>query len=50
VVNELDVIGIYFDRLDVLAPSFIVSLLFGWVFTKLYPMKEDVTANQIEEE
>jgi sodium/proline symporter len=43
VVNELDVIGIYFDRLDVLAPSFIVSLLFGWVFTKLYPMKKDVT-------
>jgi sodium/proline symporter len=41
VVNELDVIGIYFDRLDVLAPSFVMSLFFGWIFTKLYPMKEE---------
>ena len=41
VINDLDVIGIYFKRLDVLAPSFIVSLLFGWLFTKIYPMKDE---------
>jgi sodium/proline symporter len=45
VVNELDVIGIYFDRLDVLAPSFIISLFFGWLFTKLYPIKKESIAN-----
>jgi sodium/proline symporter len=44
VVNELDVIGIYFDRLDVLAPSFVVSLFFGWLFTKLYPIKKESIA------
>jgi sodium/proline symporter len=44
VVNELDVIGIYFDRLDVLAPSFVVSLFFGWLFTTLYPIKKESIA------
>jgi sodium/proline symporter len=44
VVNELDVIGIYFDRLDVLAPSFVVSLFFGWLFTMLYPIKKESIA------
>jgi sodium/proline symporter len=46
VVNELDVIGIYFDRLDVLAPSFVVSLFFGWLFTTLYPIKKESIAKQ----
>jgi sodium/proline symporter len=46
VVNELDVIGIYFDRLDVLAPSFVVSLFFGWLFTTLYPIKKESITKQ----
>ncbi len=39
VVQELDGIGIYFEKLDVLAPSFAISMMFGWLFTKLYPIK-----------
>ncbi len=44
VVNKLDVIGIYFERLDVLAPSFAISLLCGWIFSRLYPRKKDTIA------
>lgn len=37
VLQPMDGIGDYLDKLDVLAPSFVVALLFGWVFTKMYP-------------
>lgn len=37
VVQEMDSIGIYFEKLDVLAPSFLLSMIAGWIFTKLYP-------------
>ncbi len=37
VIQEIDSIGQYFVQLDVLAPSFIISMLVGWVFSKLYP-------------
>ena len=40
-VNEMDVIGVYFEKLDVLAPSFVVSLICGWIFTKMYPRKDN---------
>jgi SSS family transporter len=47
VVQEIDGIGPYFEKLDVLAPSFLISLLMAWLFSKLYPNKRDV---EIEEE
>ncbi|MDA9563269.1 sodium/proline symporter [Flavobacteriales bacterium] len=37
VVQEIEGIGRYFERLDVLAPSFIISMFTAWVFSKLYP-------------
>jgi len=35
--QSLDGIGIYFEKLDVLAPSFLLAMISGWIFTKLYP-------------
>jgi sodium/proline symporter len=40
VVQEIDGIGIYFEKLDVLAPSFLLSMIAGFIFTKLYPKKK----------
>jgi sodium/proline symporter len=40
VVQEIDSIGIYFEKLDVLAPSFLLSMIAGYIFTKIYPAKE----------
>ena len=37
VVQNFDGIGEYFVQLDVLAPSFLISMLTAWVFSKLYP-------------
>ena len=37
IVTEIDGIGAYFKELDVLAPSFLVAMIFGWIFSKLYP-------------
>jgi|TARA_B110000902_G_scaffold6928_1_gene8251 sodium/proline symporter len=41
VLQPLDGIGIYIEKLDVLAPSFAIALFCGWIFTKMYPRKED---------
>ena len=40
VVIEMDGIGPYFEKLDVLAPSFVISMFAAWLFSKLYPKKE----------
>lgn len=37
VLQEIETIGIYFECLDVLLPSFLIALLFGWIFSKRYP-------------
>jgi sodium/proline symporter len=39
VVVNIEGIGPYFEKLDVLAPSFLISMILGWVFSKLYPVK-----------
>lgn len=44
VVPKIDLIGPYFVQLDVLAPSFLISIIMGWVFTKFYPKTEDVNS------
>jgi len=33
----------YFVALDVLAPSFMVAMFFGWVFSKIYPSERNKT-------
>lgn len=40
VVQNMDGIGPYFEKLDVLAPSFALAMLAGWAFTKVYPRKD----------
>lgn len=37
VVSDLESVGEYFVQLDVLAPSFAISMLMGYIFSKLYP-------------
>ncbi len=39
VVQKMDGIGIYFEKLDVLAPSFLLAMIAGWIFSKLFPGK-----------
>lgn len=43
VVMEMDSVGPYFQKLDVLAPSFAVSMIMAWMFSKLYPNKKGTT-------
>jgi len=42
VVTNMDGIGPYFEKLDVLAPSFLISMIAGWIFTKLFPRGTEV--------
>ena len=47
VVTEIESVGPYFKELDVLAPSFLMAMIFGWLFSKIYPPGES-TKNAIE--
>lgn len=40
VVTDIESIGPYFEQLDVLAPSFLLAIIAGWGFTKLYPKEK----------
>jgi len=48
VVTEIESVGAYFKELDVLAPSFLVAIIVGWIFSKLYPPKADVIESSNE--
>jgi sodium/proline symporter len=37
VFQNLENTGEYFEALDVLGPSFLIAMFFGWAFSKLYP-------------
>lgn len=39
VFQEMEGVGIYFKKLDVLLPSFLVAMLVGWIFSKVFPPK-----------
>jgi sodium/proline symporter len=39
VFQNMESVGEYFIALDVLAPSFAVAMIVGWVFSKIYPNK-----------
>ena len=52
VFKEIPEIGEYFVALDVLAPSFFIAMLVGYIFSKIYPpraeavkMIEEIDAN-----
>ena len=36
-IQRIDSVGIYFEKMDVLFPAFVLSMIAGWIFTKLYP-------------
>lgn len=40
VFQNMDGIGPYFEALDVLGPSFVIALICGYLFSKLYPVKK----------
>jgi sodium/proline symporter len=46
VLQDLDGLGIYFEKMDVLFPSFVVAMLIGVLFSKLYPPKERTSKNK----
>ncbi|WP_019038284.1 sodium/proline symporter [Psychroflexus tropicus] len=39
VLQESKTLGVYFEKIDVLLPSFLIALGFGWLFTKLFPRR-----------
>lgn len=39
-VQEIDGIGVYFEKIDVLAPSFLLAMIAGVIFTRLFPRKD----------
>lgn len=38
VFQNMEGVGDYFVALDVLAPSFLIAMFFGWIFSMLYPI------------
>lgn len=44
VFQNLETVGIYFEKLDVLAPSFLMAMILGYVFSKIYPPKKMETS------
>ena len=39
VVSQMQTIGPYFKELDVLAPSFLLAMVIGYIFSRLFPPK-----------
>jgi len=39
VFQELDTVGEYFIKLDVLAPSFVIAMFMGWIVSKFFSEK-----------
>lgn len=40
-VQSFDIVGPYFEKMDVLFPSFVLAMLAGWLFTKIFPRPAD---------
>ena len=47
VITEIEGIGAYFVELDVLAPSFALAMIIGYIVSKIYPPKEDKTTEPL---
>lgn len=39
VFQNMDSVGVYFEKLDVLAPSFLIAMIAGWVVSKFFSPK-----------
>ena len=50
IIQEIDGIGVYFEKLDVLAPSFLLAMISGYIFTKLFPRRFEESLNSFEDE
>jgi Na+/proline symporter len=50
IFQDMDGIGPYFEKLDVLAPSFLLAMISGYIFTKLFPRNFQENLNSIESE
>ncbi len=48
IIQPMEGIGEYFEKLDVLAPSFFLSMISGWIFTKAFPIKNDKNLGKSE--
>jgi sodium/proline symporter len=46
VFQEIDGIGIYFEKMDVLLPSFLIAMLVGYTVSKVFPPK-DIPTNKL---
>ncbi len=40
VMHDLDEFGIYFEKMDVLFPAFVIAMLAGFTFSKLFPPRK----------
>lgn len=45
IIQDIEGIGPYFEKLDVLAPSFLLAMISGYIFTKIYPRTTLITNN-----
>ena len=50
VVTELPHVGKYFKELDVLAPSFAMAMIVGFIVSKMYPPKEEEEVEESPDE
>ncbi|MFK7786448.1 MAG: sodium/proline symporter [Crocinitomicaceae bacterium] len=48
VVSEMDSVGAYFIELDVLAPSFAMAMLVGFIVSKIFPPRTDAIERTVE--
>ena len=46
VVQNIEGIGIYFEKLDVMAPSFLLAMIAGWIISKLFPNQPPATISK----
>ena len=46
-ISPMEGIGPYLEKLEVLAPSFAIAIFFGWMFSKIYPAKKEVSNREI---
>ena len=47
VASNMEGIGVYFIELDVLAPSFALAMLVGYIVSKIFPPKQSTITSQL---
>lgn len=46
IIQPLEGVGAYFEKLDVLAPSFLLAMIAGVIFSKIYPLKDSLKTSK----